>query len=231
MSKDAFYFPHDSNARHDPKIIAMTAVYGMEGYGWYWVIVEMLREQDGYRYSFDSKYALNSMARELGIDHEKCKEFIDDCIDEFELFLMEDNCLSCPSLDKRMVRLDKRRAHAKKAANARWNRDEVKKEPKPEAEAKPIDPAKVKNKDVITKNKYWDLFLLELNESEEFGNLPSSFIQNEKNKFADWLSAKGKSFKNYRSAFKNWLRNARDWSIDDDKPNSDPNMTNPYQNV
>ena len=65
MSKDAYYFPHDSNARHDPKIIAMTSVYGMEGYAWYWVIVEMLREQESYRYSFKSKYAINSMAKEM----------------------------------------------------------------------------------------------------------------------------------------------------------------------
>ena len=48
MSKDAYYFPHDSNARHDPKIVAMTAVYGMAGYGYYWAIIEILREQKDY---------------------------------------------------------------------------------------------------------------------------------------------------------------------------------------
>ena len=47
--KDTYYFSHDSNANQDPKILAMRSVYGWEGYGWYWLLVEMLREQEDYR--------------------------------------------------------------------------------------------------------------------------------------------------------------------------------------
>lgn len=31
--KDCYYFPHDSNARSDPKIMALIQKYGIEGYG------------------------------------------------------------------------------------------------------------------------------------------------------------------------------------------------------
>ncbi len=31
--KDAYYFPHDCNARNDPKILALRSVFGAEGYG------------------------------------------------------------------------------------------------------------------------------------------------------------------------------------------------------
>jgi len=46
MKKDAYYFSHDSNARHDPNICEMRLNYGMEGYGLYWVMIEMMREQE-----------------------------------------------------------------------------------------------------------------------------------------------------------------------------------------
>ncbi|MDQ7860585.1 DUF4373 domain-containing protein [Peribacillus frigoritolerans] len=55
MSKDAYYFTHDSNARHDPKVTAMRGVYGSEGYGWYWMLIEMLRESNDYKLDMHSK--------------------------------------------------------------------------------------------------------------------------------------------------------------------------------
>jgi hypothetical protein len=44
--KDAYYFSHDTNARNDPKIAAMRQSYGVEGYGLYWIVVEMLAERN-----------------------------------------------------------------------------------------------------------------------------------------------------------------------------------------
>jgi hypothetical protein len=50
MRKDAFYFPHDSNAKDDPKIVLLIEQLGLEGYGIYWVLVETLRDQPEYKY-------------------------------------------------------------------------------------------------------------------------------------------------------------------------------------
>ena len=47
MGKDAYYFSHDSNARNDPKCASLIQQSGMEGYGLYWSLVEMLHEQKG----------------------------------------------------------------------------------------------------------------------------------------------------------------------------------------
>ena len=47
--KDSRYFKHDANARNDPKIKALLNKYKMEGYGRYWIVVEMLREASHYR--------------------------------------------------------------------------------------------------------------------------------------------------------------------------------------
>ena len=49
MSKDAYYFKHDAHARHDPKIRALINKYGLDGYGKFWVIIEMLREETTYK--------------------------------------------------------------------------------------------------------------------------------------------------------------------------------------
>jgi len=45
--KDSFYFPHDYHARHDPKLSALIKKHGMEGYGTWWNLVEILHEQGG----------------------------------------------------------------------------------------------------------------------------------------------------------------------------------------
>jgi hypothetical protein len=47
--KEVPYFSHDSNARNDLKIAALIEDHEIEAYGIYWVIIEMLREQDEYK--------------------------------------------------------------------------------------------------------------------------------------------------------------------------------------
>lgn len=59
--KDAYFFSHDCNARNDPKILALRSVYGAEGYGVYFMLVEILREQPEYRLSVN-KYIWNTLA-------------------------------------------------------------------------------------------------------------------------------------------------------------------------
>ena len=52
--KDAYYFSHDSNARNDIKILRLRRSLGLEGYGIYFCLIEMLREQDDYKMSMSS---------------------------------------------------------------------------------------------------------------------------------------------------------------------------------
>ena len=96
--KDAFYFPHDSNARRDNKILAMTSVYGNEGYGIYWKIIEVLREQPDYKYPISGKFAIRSLAADFQYDPQKLESFVLDCCAEFvddhsSLLSMDDNYL------------------------------------------------------------------------------------------------------------------------------------------
>ena len=47
--KQAYYFPHDSNARNDVKLLRLRRSLGIEGYGLYFCLIEILREQTNYR--------------------------------------------------------------------------------------------------------------------------------------------------------------------------------------
>jgi hypothetical protein len=118
--KDAFYFQHDSNARCDPKILEMISVYGMAGYGMYWVLVELLREQTDYKLDISGKYSINGMAMQMYTDNDTAKKFIGDCINEFHLFESDGNCFWSNSLKQRMKNLDEKRQKARDAANKRW---------------------------------------------------------------------------------------------------------------
>ncbi len=44
--KDAFYFPHDSNAIQDPKMMILFYECGLMGIGLYWIIVEIMHQQE-----------------------------------------------------------------------------------------------------------------------------------------------------------------------------------------
>lgn len=123
MEKDAYYFPHDSNARNDLKIKQMRSVYKGEGFGWYWILVEMLRETANYKLSIEGKYIWNAFAEELQCDADKAKQFINDCIDEFHLFDSDGISFWSNSLFRRMQKKDEKSEKARESARSRWSKN------------------------------------------------------------------------------------------------------------
>jgi hypothetical protein len=117
--KDAYYFSHDANARHDLKCQMLTSRFGMEGYGVFWVVVETLREHDDYRIPIRFTDAIDMDC--------KCnaKAIIDYCI-EIGLFVSDGEYFHAPALLKKMKHLDEIRAKRAKAAGERWKKTKVK---------------------------------------------------------------------------------------------------------
>jgi len=134
--KEAYYFSHDSNARHDPKITAMRGVYGSEGYGWYWMLIEMMRESQGYKLDMHSKYAFNAFALQLHGDSKRIEEFIRDCIHEFDLFEADETHFWSASLLRRMEIREQKSEARRKAAKARWDKE---KQPSEDSEENATD--------------------------------------------------------------------------------------------
>lgn len=76
MSKDAFWFKHDSNASRDLRLMQIKAIYGLEGLGVFWSIVEVLREQKGYKWE---EKQVNILAKIIDCDVQKLNNFLTDC--------------------------------------------------------------------------------------------------------------------------------------------------------
>jgi hypothetical protein len=99
--KDAYYFSHDSNARHDYKILHLRSKWGWAGYGMYWAVVEMLRDIDGYRFPKDHIGLIN-MELQGGNEKLDVQGFVHDCIHTFHLFEEDETHFWSASLLRRM---------------------------------------------------------------------------------------------------------------------------------
>lgn len=122
--KDAYYFSHDRNARGDPKILEMRSVYGALGYGWFWILVELMSEQEGYKLDISSKYAFHGLASQMQCDPEKAEQFITDCIEEFKLFDSDSKLFWSNTLLRRMGKAHEKSEKARKSAETRWQKKE-----------------------------------------------------------------------------------------------------------
>lgn len=124
--KDAYFFSHDCNARNDPKILALRSVYGAEGYGVYFMLIEILREQPEYKLAVN-KYIWNTLAMQMQIQTEKVQEIIEDCCTEFTdgengepLLVNDGKYLYSASLLRRMGRVEDVSRIRSAAARKRW---------------------------------------------------------------------------------------------------------------
>lgn len=73
MNKDAYYFPHFSNARTDRKLLRVRKELGIEGYGIYFMILEVLRDTPEYKYPLED---IDLLANEFGTSEQKVRTVI-----------------------------------------------------------------------------------------------------------------------------------------------------------
>ncbi|MEC1155514.1 DUF4373 domain-containing protein [Cytobacillus horneckiae] len=124
MSKEAYYFSHDANARHDPKILALRSEYGVKGYGIFWIIIEMLRNEDDYKLPIKN-YVWNAIAMQVQCNDfakDDAKQFVEFCINECDLFKNDDEFFWSESLVKRMEKKESVSQKRSAAAKARWSK-------------------------------------------------------------------------------------------------------------
>ncbi len=114
------YFSHDSNARNSDKLIKVRMDLGAEGYAIYFMILERLRDEDDYISKKDYKV----IAFDLRVDEEKVKKVIND----YDLFIVDDDVFYSKSFLERMNLKDAKRLKAQEAINKRWNKEKEKKE-------------------------------------------------------------------------------------------------------
>lgn len=110
----AAYFPHDFNARTDPKVQRVRMKHGMEGVGTYWCIVEMMYEQGGM-------LPINSIEA-IAYDLRVSQELVESIIQDFDLFVENEEHFTSNSVQRRIVKKEEITAMKRKAADARWGK-------------------------------------------------------------------------------------------------------------
>jgi hypothetical protein len=84
MNKDAYYFPHFSNARTDRKILRLRKELNIEGYGIYFMLLEVLRDAPSFKYPIED---LDLLASEFGTSEQKIRTVV--C--KYKLFEVDEN--------------------------------------------------------------------------------------------------------------------------------------------
>ncbi len=117
MNKDAYYFPHFANARHDRKLRRVRKELGIEGYAIYFMTLEVLREQEDFAYPLQD---IDLLADDFGTSEAK----VEAIVQGYNLFLIDDDkFFYSPKLIEYLQPYLERSKRARKAALARWNKD------------------------------------------------------------------------------------------------------------
>jgi hypothetical protein len=126
MEKQSYYFSHDSNARNDVKIIKLRRQLGLEGYGLYWCLIEMLRDAPNNKLPVD---AIDDIAFSLNISKEK----IETVINIYGLFTIDQSNFFSERLIRSMEQYKeikiKLSEGGKKGMIARYKKDSPKQKP------------------------------------------------------------------------------------------------------
>jgi len=230
------YFSHDFDARNDPKITSMRGTYKSAGYGYYWIIVEMMAGEEGHKLPLQ-EWLIDSIAMTAQCRSNSIKQFITDCIEKYKLFNSDGEYFWSETLIKRMKKYEdsieqKIEAGRKGAAN-RWKNSTAIAPPKHRcstvvAENGKLNKIKVNesigysSKDTLSKTSFdFDAFTTIYNSI--CSNLPKVALLTEKRKTAIHKFAKEFTIEQFKTICENCNKsdhhigkNDRGWKADFD---------------
>jgi len=97
---NADYFSHDADMRNDAKIKAIRRKFGIEGYGVYLMLLEILTDKDFFKVGWDA-LNIELISADIEIDANKLKEIVNYLVDILKMFTIEDDLLYCEKLISR----------------------------------------------------------------------------------------------------------------------------------
>lgn len=171
------YFNHDSSARMDYRIIKLRASLGYEGYGIFWALLEMLFTEENK--ICKSQYDI--LAFGLQCDTEKLRAVIED----YDLFVIEDNCFYSRRLNNQIEQINNKSQKAKESAEKRWSNTKVMQSHN-DSSASKVDKIKVKQKKSTLESRYSSF-------KQQVLNTDIKMSTEEKGQFIDYWTEPNKS--------------------------------------
>ena len=142
------YLQHQSNSFTDIKIIKMRSKLGIESYGIFWALLELL-------FSEENKLCIDDysvLAFSLQCDPSILKQVVED----FDLFIIEDNHFYSSRLNNHIQEINNKSNKAKENANKRWN-NATAMQPHSDSNASKVKYSKVDKSKVKKSNYYNDI--------------------------------------------------------------------------
>lgn len=119
--RKSYYFPHDYNARTNPKLLKVLMGMGVAGIGIYWCVVEQLYEQDG-RMPLDG---IGTIAFQLHVEEDQ----VQDLVRNYGLFENDGTDFWSEGVNERIAKMQDKSLKRSKAGilgnEKRWGRTET----------------------------------------------------------------------------------------------------------
>jgi hypothetical protein len=99
MSTKEFFMSHPFDINLDQNLHSLIQKYGVEGYGRYWLLMEFLgREFEGKPTNPKANNLLSKIAKEFRCDIQEARQFLNDCVEQFNLLEYDGECIYSPWL-------------------------------------------------------------------------------------------------------------------------------------
>lgn len=209
LENENVYFPHFVSARHDRKLRRVRKELGLEGYGIFFMLLEVLREQSDLKYPIDD---IDLLADEFGTSEQKIRVVI--C--NYNLFLVDENdFFFSPKQIEYLQPYFAKSKRAKHAALKRWHGEDAFALPehsKSNANAMQVKESKGKErkgKESLIRENHTHISLSEV--EEYFKSKKAN--ENQAKKFFNHYEAIG--WRVNGNQIKNWKPKADNWISDD----------------
>lgn len=105
IKNNAEYFSHDADMRNDLRIKAVRNKFGLEGYGIYCMLLEILTDSENFKFKYD-ELNIELVSADMGVDSSVFKTSVDYMI-KIDLLQLADNnlYLTCRTLENRFSAL------------------------------------------------------------------------------------------------------------------------------
>ena len=210
--KQGYYFPHFAQARHDRKIRRMEKELGLEGYAIYFKTLEILREQDGFRYPMDD---IDLLADEFNTSEQKIRVVI--C--NYELFEIDEcNMFFSSKFNENMqpyLKMKEQRSLAgRSSAVARsFNGSSTVVERSLNKEKKRKE-NKIKENEILIQDAHEKKSMSKPEKSDVNSYFSELGFFDEADRFFDYYTANGwhvgkNKMKDWKAAARNWCKNSK----------------------